>query len=490
MAAWRGASLIDFRPVLFVIGVLLSILALAMGVPALADAVYGHADWQVFAACAAFTLFIGMTLALTNRARATRFTIRQAFILTTLSWVALCAFGALPFVFAAAKLDYASAYFEAMSGITTTGGTAIVGLDKLPPGTLLWRALLQWLGGIGIIALAVAILPMLQIGGMQLFRTESSDRTEKVLPRARQIAAGIGVLYVGLSILCATLLWLAGMTPFEAICHAMATLSTGGFSTADNSVGEFKNVWIDIVITVFMLIGGLNFSLMMKAVRGTPGSLFADTQVRWYFGIAAGFIVVLTLWHYAVNGVAMGMALRHVSFNVVSIMTTTGFATTDYTTWGNFAIATFFILTFVGGCSGSTAGAVKVYRIEILLATAVTEIRRLVRPHGVFASLYNGRPIEASVASSVMSFFCLYMVTFLLLALCLAAIGLDFVTAISGAATAISNVGPGLGDIIGPAGNFSSLPEAAKWVLSLGMLLGRLELFTVIILFTPIFWRS
>ena len=467
----------------------MSTIALAMCLPAIADAAVGNPDWKVFAMGAAFTLLIGVMLMLTARSRSRNLNQRQAFILTTLSWMIIPAFGALPFVFSELGLSYTDAFFEAMSGITTTGSTVLTGLDFAPPGILLWRALLQWLGGIGIIAMAIAILPMLQVGGMQLFRTESSDRSDKVLPRAAQLIAYIGFIYLGMTMLCAFSYWLAGMRGFDAVTHAMTTIATGGFSTSDQSIGHFASAAIDAIAVVFMLLGSLPFVMYLRAVRGNPGALWRDSQVRWFLAIVALGVSAMALHLYANHGFGLREAFRLSSFNVVSIITGTGYATSDFGLWGSFGLTLLFFLMFVGGCAGSTTCGVKVFRLQVLYAIAVAQIRRLLEPHGVFIAYYNGNPIPYSVSDSVMSFFFLYVLCFAMIAIGLGLIGLDFLTATSGAATAISNVGPGLGDTIGPAGTFSSLPDSAKWLLSLGMLLGRLELFTVLVMLAPSFWR-
>ena len=461
-----------------------------MWAPMIADVVVDHPDWKVFAGSSALSLFVGVTLILTNRSPITRFSIRQAFILTTLSWLVLTMFAALPFAFANLGLSYTDAFFEAMSGITTTGSTVITDLDSAAYGILLWRALLQWLGGIGIIVMAVAIMPMLHIGGMQLFRMESSDRSEKVMPRVTQIASGVGFIYLTLTAICAAALWGAGFDGFDAVAHAMTTIATGGFSTSDYSVGGFGNPTAEIIITLFMIIGGLPFVLYLQAVRGNPGAILRDSQVRWFLNVVGFSILALFTWFYMEHDVPVGDALRMVAFNVVSIITGTGYSSTDYGGWGGFALGVFFFIMFIGGCAGSTTCGIKAFRFQILYATAEAQIRRLLQPHGVFVAHFNRRPITEEVAASVMSFFFLFVATFTVLALLLGAIGLDFITAVSGAATAICNVGPALGEIIGPTGNFATLPDAAKWVLSAGMLLGRLELFTVLVLFAPSFWRA
>ena len=479
----------DPRPILFALGALLTTLAMTMLIPAGIDAMVGNPDWQVFLAAAFVTGFTGATLVLACRGLGGGFSLHQAFLLTTLSWLAMPAFAALPFAFSELDLSYTDAFFEAMSGITTTGSTVLVGLDTAPPGILIWRSLLQWLGGIGIVVTAVAILPILRVGGMQLFRMESSETSDKALPRVAQISAVIGAIYLALTAVCAAAYWAVGMSLFDAVAHAMTTIATGGFSTSDGSVGHFASAGIDAIATLFMIVGSLPFLLYFQVVRGQPLALWRDSQVRWFLTIALFVVVLLTAWQHWANDVPALTALRYTTFNAVSIMTGTGYATANYGLWGGFAVTLFFFVMFIGGCAGSTSCGIKVFRFQVLHAAMRTQIGRLLQPHGVFIAHFNRRPIPEAVMDSVMSFFFLFALSFAVLAVLLTLLGLDWLTAVSGAATAIANVGPGLGDVIGPSGNFSSLPATAKWLLSFGMLLGRLELFTVLVLFTPTFWR-
>ena len=480
----------NFRPILLVIGLMLTTLGLAMLVPVLLDLVVENPDWQVFLAAASVTLFVGTSLVLVSRGIDGRLRLHQAFLLTTLTWVVLPAFAALPFAFSELDLSYTDAFFEAMSGLTTTGSTVITGLDLAPPGILIWRSLLQWMGGIGIIVTAVAILPMLRVGGMQLFRMESSDRSEKVLPRAAQISAVISVIYLGLTMICGAAYWGAGMRGFGAVARAMTTIATGGFSTSAASVGHFRSASIDYIATLFMIVGSLPFLLYFQALRGHPLLLWRDSQVRWFVAILAVVIAALAGWQILGNDVRMADAVRYTSFNVVSILTGTGYATTDYMQWGPFAVTAFFFIMFIGGCAGSTSCGIKIFRFQVLYAAASTQMGRLLQPHGVFVAQFNRRPIPESVMDSVMSFFFLFALIFGVLAVLLTMLGLDPLTAVSAAASALANVGPGLGEIIGPAGNYASLSDAAKWLLSAAMLLGRLELFTVLVLFTRAFWEA
>ena len=482
--------MLDFRPVLHVIGLLLATLGLAMLVPAFVDIIDDNRDWQVFAAASMTTFVIGIGLYLSTRGAPRDLNLRQAFLLTALAWATIAIFGALPFVYAEMDLSFTDAMFESMSGITTTGSTVITGLDYAPPGILMWRALLQWMGGIGIIVMAVAVLPMLQVGGMQLFRMESSDNSEKILPRAAQIAGALSLLYFVITGVCAISLWAAGMTVFEAIAHAMTSVATGGYSTSDMSIGYFDSATIDVIITLFMVIGSLPFVLYLQALRGRPLLLWRDDQVQWFFGLATLAIMVLTIHRMLDSDLSILEALRYTSFNIISIMTGTGYSSADYGSWGGFSVGLFFLVMFVGGCAGSTSCGVKIFRIQVLIETARQQIQKLLRPHGVFTPQFNDKPIPAPVRDAVMNFFFLFFACFIGLALCLSAFGLDFITAASGAGTAIANVGPGLGDIIGPAGHFGTLPDGAKWFLMIGMLLGRLELIGILVLLSPAFWRG
>ncbi len=480
----------DFRPVFLVIGILLITLALFMLIPAIVDWSVGNPDWQVFLASSGLTMFVGGALAFASNTGRAKLNIRQAFVITTMAWIFLAIFAAIPLYFSEIELSYTDSFFEAMSGLTTTGSTVITGLDYAPPGILLWRALLQWIGGIGIIVMAIAVLPMLRVGGMQLFRMESSDQSDKALPRAASVAAAIFIIYIVLTIIWSAAYWFAGMTGFESIAHAMTTIATGGFSTSDQSIGYFNSPTIDTIATFGMLIGALPFLLYLKAMQGDIKILTTDSQVQWFLiavilavGCAAG-------WLWLDDGRTFNSSIRYASFNVVSIITGTGYSSEDYTLWGAFATPLFFFIMFIGGCAGSTTCGIKVFRFQVLYAAAQTQMRHLLQPHGIFIPQYNNRPITDEVMTSVLSFFFVFGVCYALLALSLGMLGMDFLSAISSAATSISNVGPALGPIVGPAGNFQPLPDTAKWLLAGGMLLGRLELFTVLILFTRSFWRG
>ncbi len=480
--------MIAVRPILLTLGILLSALAVMMLLPGALAGVDGSSDWRTFVASAAFTLFVGgLMIAVGVGVRPGQLRLREGFLLTTLSWVVVTGFAAVPFT--GMGLSYTDAYFEAMSGLTTTGSTVIVGLDELPRGILLWRALLNGIGGLGIVVMAILIMPYFRIGGMQLFKTESSDTSEKLIPRAIELVSAISVAYLTLTALCAFVFAELGMTYFDAICHAMATVSTGGFSTHDSSFGFFASPSLEIAATLFMALGAIPFVLMIKASRGDLAGLWRDEQVRGFVGFLAVISVFLALWLSATSDIGFLVALRMAAFNVTSVVTTTGFVSTDYNLWGPLAVGMFFLLTFVGGCSGSTSGGIKIYRLQLTSLVTRAYLLNLISHHRIASLIYNGRRVPEDVPFAVIAFLALYLATVGIVTVVLTAMDLDFVTSLTSAATAIGNVGPGLGEVVGPAGNFSTLPPGAIWALSFAMLLGRLELFTVLVLFRPEFWR-
>lgn len=481
--------MIDLRPVLFIVGWLLVALAAAMLPPAVVDLRDGHSDWLAFLAAGTVTGFTGLGMALGSRPGGKlRLGAREAFLVTVSIWLLGVAFGMLPFLFSGLGISVTDAFFESMSGLTTTGATVLANLDGMPRGLLLWRQLSHWLGGIGIIVMATALLPLLRIGGMQLFRLESSEKGEKMMPRVSQVAAAIVTIYVTFTALCAVLLWFAGLTPFDAICHAFSTISTGGFANYDASISRFGPA-VQWIIIVFMALGGGTFLLYVSAFRRDRRTLFRDSQIRWYVAFLAFFGSLMAFWLWVVADWPAGEALRHAFFNVISIVTTTGFASDDYAAWGSFAPTVFFILTFIGGCTGSSAGGIKIFRYQVLFAMAGVHLRRLLHPNGVFVIDFNRQRISDTVVRSVLGFMVLYFFTFVVVSLALTLLGLNVVDSLSAAAACLGNVGPGLGTV-GPAGNYAGLPAAAKWLLAFTMLLGRLELMTVLALLMPQFWRG
>jgi trk system potassium uptake protein len=488
----------DMRPVGYVLGLLVFVLGLTMLFPLAADVIAGNGHWGAFAEAAAITSVFGLllTIACANAVSA-GLTIRQTFILTTGVWLVLPFFGALPFVFGEIRpaelggggARYVDAYFEAMSALTTTGSTVFSGLDNLPVGINLWRGMMQWFGGIGIIVVAMVFLPELRVGGMQIFRSEAFDTMGKILPRASEIAARISVIYLGLTILCALTYLALGMPPFDALVHSLTTLSTGGFSTRDASFGAFQGP-LEYAAAIFMILASLPFVRYIQLVAGTARPIFRDSQVRAYLATVLALVLILTLYRVAVNDDNWEHGLREGLFNVTSIISGTGYSSVDYQLWGPVPVVMFFFIGLIGGCAGSTSCSIKVFRWQLLFASVSTQVRRLYAPHGVFEPRFEGRPIPDEVLSSVMAFFVLFFVSLGVMSVLLGLTGLDFVTSISGAASALGNIGPGLGDTIGPAGNYATLNDAAKWILSFAMLLGRLELIVVLVLFTTAFWRT
>ncbi len=484
----------EFRPLSLVIGSMLVALGASMTIPALIDFAAGNKDWGGFLLSAALTAFAGLALALAGRAPAgqtlSSIDLRQAFLLTSLSWLLISFFAALPFLLVAVDLTVHDAVFEAVSGFTTTGSTVLANLDTTNPGTLMWRGLLQWIGGVGIVVTAIAVMPMLHVGGMQLFHTESSDRSEeKFLPRMVQFARSIGLIYLGLSLACALSYWAGGMSAFDAAVNMMATVSTGGYSTSDKSFMFWDSPMIDAMAILFMFLGALPIILFWPALHGRPALLFANSQVRGYFMIIIAATMVLTVFQW-LNGINDGWrAFRFAAFNTVSLITSTGFMNTDYGSWGSFATMFFICIMLLGGCSGSTAGGLKIFRVQILYQAMQNQIRRVLYPNGVFTARYNDRPLPDATISSVTGFLFLYLLTFAISGFVLVVLGLDMTSAFSAAAATLGNAGPGMGAILGPAGNFSTLSPPQIWVLTITMLLGRLELLTVYVLFLPRFWR-
>ena len=481
--------MISLRPVIFVLGIFLLILSAFMLIPIVVDLYFHNPDWQIFLMCMIITAFFGGAMALSCAFRR-NFTInvRQGFLMTTGAWIVLSAFSALPLWLSELNISATDAVFEAVSGMTTTGASILENIESAPPGILIWRAVLQWLGGIGIIVTAMSILPFLGVGGMQLFRTESSEN-EKALPRAAQLASSIGLVYLGLTILCALGYGMAGMTTFNAIAHAMTTIATGGYSTINTSFEAFNNAWREIIAIIFMFAGALPFILYLKAVSGNIRPLLKNAQVRFFIGAILVGIIILSIYVYTATPMGVLETLRRSAFSVVAIITTTGYSNAGYDNWGAFAIAFFFFLMVIGGCAGSTACGIKIFRFQILFSVIRAQLKQTLYPNAKFTAHYNGRPIPAGVPTAVISFLFLYALCFAVLACLLSMTGLNFITALSGAAASISNIGPGLGPMIGPEGTYQSLNDAAKWLLSAGMILGRLELLTVLVLFTPHFWR-
>ncbi len=481
--------MVNSRTILFVIGLVLSKLALFMYIPTLMAFLSGTDGFLEFGKAVLIThcaSFLCLTL---GKTRQFRLGVRDMFLITSLVWIIASVFAALPFVFIN-HISFTDAYFETMSGITTTGSTVLSGLDDMAPGILLWRSILQWLGGIGFIVMAVAVLPMLNVGGMRLFQTESSDWSDKSAPKAKTVAKNIVVVYLSLTIACMLGYLLTGMGLFDAINHGLTTLSTGGYSTSDGSMNHFSNGahWVG---TLFMFLGGLPFLLYVAAIKNkTFAAFYHDAQVR---GFAALFIfasVVIAAWLIIHSGYSVADAVRVAMFNIVSVVTTTGYGLEDFTAWGALPVVLFAFLMVMGACSGSTSGGIKVFRFQIAITLFNKQMMKLIHPSGVFIQSYNKQPVSDDIVRSMVAFGITFFATVIIIAAALSTIGLDPVTSISGSITAVANVGPGMGTTIGPTGNFAPLPDLAKWILSFGMLMGRLEILTIFVLFLPAFWRN
>ena len=485
--------MIDLRPITFVIGILLLFVAGIVMVPVVYS-VFGasgiSADSKGFTIAALISLGFGAPMALLNRKANFNLVPRQMYLLTVACWVVVGLVSAVPFYFSSLHMTVVDSLFEAVSGITTTGSTVMTQLDFKPDDILLWRALLQWVGGIGIVVMVVAILPHLRVGGMRLFRSEASDKSEKFTARSSKVAQSIGITYVILSIACAFSYWLFGMDPFNAVLHSMTTVSTGGFSTSDLSIRQFASPAIVWTSCLFMFLSGMPFVLLGQVLRRNPRALSGDQQVRGYALFVATASLVTCSWLVYSYDMPFAEAVKIAAFNTISIITTTGYTSIDYNLWGGLAVGAFFFLTFTGACAGSTAGGIKIFRFQIAILMLRNQVRSMVHPRGVSPTFYNKKPISEDIITSVIAFSFVFAGTVALLAVGLSLTGLDLTTSLSGAATAVANVGPGLGDIIGPVGNFSSLSDPAKWIMIAGMLMGRLEILTVFVLFTAVFWRG
>ncbi|WP_437881302.1 TrkH family potassium uptake protein [Pseudomonas sp. LRF_L74] len=482
-------ALSTLRIIAYINGIFLITVAVAMAIPVGTLLIF-HRQQEIdsFLWSALITSAVGLAMVLQGRPKDSHLRPRDMYMLTVSSWVLVCIFAALPFVLIQ-HISYTDAFFESMSGITATGSTIFTGLDHMSPGILIWRSLLHWLGGIGFIAMAVAILPMLRIGGMRLFQTESSDRSDKVMPRSHMVAKYMVVAYLGLSALSVLAFWLAGMSLFDAINHAMSAISTGGFSTSDQSLAKWPQPAVHWVAVVVMILGSLPFVLYVSTLRGNYRALIRDEQVRGFLFVLIASWLVMATWYALTTKLHWLEALRHVAVNTTSIMTTTGFALGDYSLWGGFSTMLFFYLGFIGGCSGSTAGGLKIFRFQVAYILLKANLQQLVHPRAVIKQQYNRHRLDEDIVRSILTFSFFFTITIATLALGLTLCGLDWITALTGAASTVSGVGPGMGPVIGPAGNFSSLPDAAKWLLTMGMLLGRLEILTVLVLLMPAFWR-
>ena len=477
------------KTVFFIIGILLIILGVFMLAPYAIQLIYDENSSSFFSS-SIITIIIGILIVLTSLTKEKQLNLRQAFLFSSLAWISIAFFGSIPFVLSNLELSFSEAFFESMSGITTTGSTVILDLDSSPKSILLWRAIMQWLGGIGIIVMATTVLPLLKVGGMQLFQLDTSG-TEKILPKTVEISVLIISIYTSLTFVCAFVYWLQGMSAFDSIAHSFTTLATGGFSTHNESIGFFNNPGIEITATIFIILGSIPFIAYLKFIKGNKKILLQDVQIRGFLYLLSMSIFIMFLYLFFNNSELSFLDnLRISSFNVLSILSGTGYVTDDFGLWGKFPLIFFLFLMFVGGCAGSTTCGIKIFRLQILFLFLKTQIKKLIYPNSIYLVNYNNQKIADGFVNSVILFIFSYLLIFFLVAIMLSITGLDFLSAISGAATAISNVGPGLGEMIGPNGNFSEVSEISKWILSFAMLLGRLEIFAVLVLFLPSFWRT
>jgi len=479
----------NYKTVFFTLGALQIILGLSMIVPILAQFFYNEIDAGFISSCLVSILF-GILFVLSNLDHDKKLNLPQAFLLTALSWLSIAIFGSLPFIFSEVELSFTDAFFESMSGITTTGSTIITNLNETPKAILLWRGMLQWLGGIGIIVMAITLMPIMNIGGMQLFVISTSNTPEKILPKSKQISIRLIIVYLMLTLVCAFFYKIFGMNFFDSIVHSMTTIATGGFSNYNESIGYFNSSLIELTSIIFIILGSIPFIAYIKYLNGDKKIFLKDTQIKTFIKIVIFSIIVLFFYLSFKNQSIFDTNLRAITFNVVSILTGTGYVTQNFSEWGNFPLIYFLILMFIGGCAGSTACGIKIFRVQILYQFISNQLKKFIYPRGIFKIKYENNIVDDKFLASIMSFIFLYIVIFFIITALLSTNGLDFVTSLSAAATSISNVGPGLGEIIGPNGNFSQLSDISKWILSLAMILGRLELFAVLVLFIPSFWRK
>ena len=477
----------NYKTVFFTLGILQIILGIFMMIPLIVQFLYNEIDSSFFGA-SIVTIIFGTLFFLSNLDHEKKLNLQQAFLLTALAWLSIAIFGSLPFIFSSIDFSFTNAFFESMSGITTTGSTIISDLENMPKGILLWRALLQWLGGIGIIVMAITLMPIMNVGGMQLFKISNNDSSEKILPKSKEIALKLIYIYSGLTLLCAVSYKVLGMNIFDSLTHSMTTIATGGFSNYNESIGFFDSYSIEISAMIFIILGSIPFIAYIKFLSGNKKIFFSDIQIKTFFRIIIISIIILSFYLITTNSTQIN--LMSIFFNVISILTGTGYVSAQFDNWGGFPLILFLGLMFIGGCAGSTTCGIKVFRLQILYLFISNQLKKIIYPKGVFVVKYDQNPVDNKFISSIISFIYMYFVIFFVITALLSLTGLDFITSISGAATSISNVGPGLGSVIGPNGNFASLPDISKWILSLGMILGRLELFAILVLFLPSFWKN
>ena len=479
----------NYKTVFFTLGVLLIVLGFSMLVPITVQLIYNEFN-STFIISSIITITFGILFFLANIDHNRSLSTQQAFLLTALSWIGVAIFGSIPFIFSDLNLSITDAFFESMSGITTTGATIINNLSDTPKAILSWRAILQWLGGIGIIVMAITLMPIMNIGGMQLLKISSGDSSEKILPKTKQISLRLVIIYFSLTLLCAFFYKVCGMNFFDSLTHSMTTIATGGFSNYNQSIGFFESAKIEYVSIVFIILGSIPFISYIKFLSGNKKIIFKDEQIKLFFKLIFFSILILFIYLAIVNKSIFEIQLRSIIFNVISILTGTGYVTKEFDQWGNFPLIFFLLLMFIGGCAGSTTCGIKVFRVHMLYFFLKNQLLKIIYPRAIINLKYNNDIVQDKLIASIISFIYLYIIIFFVISALLTLTGLNFITAVSGAASSISNVGPGLGNEIGPNSNYASLPAVSKWILSAGMILGRLEIFAILVIFLPSFWRN
>ena len=467
------------------IGLLGGLMLIPFGI----NLIFSDSGWKVFLISALLCTFVGGALILATRGNTDTMGIRDIFILIPSAWLSLALMATIPLYVSDIQLSFVEALFETVSGLTTTGATVLTGLDTMSRGILIWRSLLQWMGGVGIVVMASGVLPIMQMGGMQLLKLEFDPRMEKSLPRTAQLALFIVLVYSGLTLICATLYYIFGMGGFDAINHAMTTIATGGYSTYDASMGQFNNNQILATSTVFMIIASLPFVLVIATLRGGWRDFWYDAQARWFITILVSIWGIM-IWNNQPYFDGFWNNVQHTTFNMTSVMTGTGYATAAYDKWGGIAVPMVILIMLLGGCAGSTTCGLKMFRLKVIWEVLNAQLKSFIHPNGVFLPYYGKKVIDNAVAVSVMAYTIIFLLLVLIFTIIFGALKLDLITALSAAATSLACLGPGLGEWIGPNGNYQSTSDAFKWVFTLGMLIGRLEVFTVLIVLTPSFWRA
>lgn len=482
--------MLDLRPVGYIVGLIVAVLGATMLIPMGVDWQIGDDQAGLFFRCAALTVMCGGVLALTCANGVTgTLTIRQAFLLTTGTWVLVPLFGCLPFLLAGTGTSFTDSYFEAVSGITTTGSTIFVGLEAMSPGILLWRGLLNWLGGLGIVIVALIFLPMMRVGGMQFFRTEGFDTLGKIRPRLIDIARSVLAVYFGLTVLATVTLMILGLSGLEAAVHAMASIATGGFSTRDASLTNFSPA-VQYSLSAFMILGSLPYIRFVQLFNGLPGPLWRDRQVRAYLALVIVSVLMVTVWRLTTAGGAVEPAFRLSLVNLTSVISGTGFFAGPFESWGAFGVMVAFAIGFIGGCTSSSSGALSVFRVQVMFAAIKVQIALIRSPNSIQKIRYDGREVGTEVMDQVMLYTSGYFATLIVLTLLMTLTGVDGTSALFAVWTSIGNIGFGLGAAVAPTGTMVDFPSAAKWLMVLAMLMGRLGLLAFLVILTSRFWQD